>query len=331
MSLHTLDDRHRRLWRAATHPSALPALSVLAARKLRRAARGGVAPEAAVPVAHPDRLQDRLPCAPLGAAAPDSVPHLLFQTWKSKRHLPSNYARWRASFLAENPDLTSVLWDDDDNRTFVDEHFPWLRGVYRSFPREIFRVDAVRLLFLFHHGGYYCDLDTECLRPLPALDGVGDVILGRMGPDAGFAHSIPNAIMASKPRQLFWLVAVAMMLEAAAAAGTPERMLALGPEALTGPMLVKAAADFYRGAGPRAARERAAPVLDRLSPALRESVRDGALALLPPETWYPLDWTNPIHRLLRADLLEHRALLTREEIRRVFPRSVLVTYWSHSW
>lgn len=40
-----------------------------------------------------------------------------------------------------------------------------------------------------------------------------------------------------------------------------------------------------------------------------------------PRIWNPLDWTNLLHRRLRADTMQHRAVLSHEQVRRPFPRS----------
>lgn len=322
--LDTLDTRPKRLWRAATHASALPTLTVLAERKFRRLVRKQskalVAPEIA--------LADQTICV---STTDNKIPRILFQTWKSRTALPSNYALWRSTFLSHNPEYQCLIWDDADNRAFVAKHFSWFLSTYDAFPKEIFRVDAVRLLFLFHHGGFYCDLDTECLKSLDTLRDNGDVLLGRMGEDPGFAHAVPNAAMASRPRQLFWLLAIALMITAIEQAGTPDALLQLGPEAVTGPVLVREAALFYLRNPPAVVMQRAQQILAKMDGVTSDAVEAGTLKLLDSEIWYPLDWTNPLHRLLRADIMEHRATLTHEQVRRLFPHSHLVTYWSHSW
>src|SRR5690606_28155640 len=112
-----------------------------------------------------------------------------------------------------------------------------------------------RLFFLFRFGGLYADLDTECLRPLdPVLSG-RQLVLGQMGEDLQFAHAIPNAMMASAPRQLFWLLAVSMAIERIRECTGSDDMRARGPEALTGPILLKDAYDYYVAAGEAAVRE----------------------------------------------------------------------------
>ena len=136
-----------------------------------------------------------------------------------------------------NPEFSYELWDDCDNRQFVAREFPWFLDTYNSYPNEIYRVDTIRYLYLYLHGGFYIDLDTECVKALEPLVHTRDVLLGRMGNDTAFAHSIPNAIMASPPRQEFWLFLVYLLRH--------RSRLRLMPEHSTGPALLRTAVTLY--------------------------------------------------------------------------------------
>lgn len=268
---------------------------------------------------------------PTNSGHTNGIPNVIFQTWKSRVDIPINYRYWRNTFIAHNPTFQCILWDDADNRAFIAEHFSWFLPAYDRYPAEIFRADAIRPFFLLANGGLYADMDTECLGPLaPSLMG-GDVLLGRMGADPGFDHSIPNAIMASRPHQLFWALVIAMMMERASDGAAPAAMRAAGPETFTGPILLKHAADVYLGEPEASIRRRAAPVVEQLGPDLRSRLQAGTLRLLHPERWYPVDWTNPFHRMLRKRLTARRLALAPGDARALFPNSTLVTYWSHSW
>ena len=148
-------------------------------------------------------------------AESDIIPKRIFQTWKSKTALPENFAYWRSTFIDKNPGYHFDLWDDADNRAFIAGHFKWFLPVYDNYPAEIYRADIIRYFYLYVFGGLYADLDTQCVK---ALDNVLDrsgVVLGRMGTDPTFVHSIPNAVMASSPREEFWLYVIASALVAA--------------------------------------------------------------------------------------------------------------------
>ena len=260
-----------------------------------------------------------------------SFPKVLFQTWKSKASMPENYARWSESFKRKNPDFEYFLWDDLDNRCFIERHYPWFLPIYDAYPREIYRADAVRYFFLYQFGGLYADMDTECLKPVAPLFGSGDVWLGRMGQDPAFPHSIPNAIMASRPLQEFWLLAIHFLIENAKALGDPEAMAGKGPESMTGPILLKQAYDTYTSSDRSRIRELVDGIAARLPPDLRPRKEASRVEVLPPEIWYPIDWSNMIHLRLSCEVVDFKLDLGDRTKHWLFPDSFLVTYWSHSW
>lgn len=253
------------------------------------------------------------------------IPALIYQTWKSKTSLPENFAHWRASFARLNPGYTLLLWDDADNRQFIADHFAWFLPTYDGFPQEIFRVDAVRYFFLYLHGGIYVDLDTQCLKPLDPLRSQADVVLGWLGNDPTSDQAIPNAIMLSRPRQEFWLLAIAIMLDQV---GRHTR-----PEYVTGPTVLKAAVEQY---GQAYASERVQQALTlvrtHMGPALQPTEGRSKVAVLPGYALYPLDWGDQIHdQLLRKPMLQKQQVLSDEMAQQLFPKSYMVTYWACSW
>jgi len=260
-----------------------------------------------------------------GEIATSAIPALIFQTWKSKDVLPANFAYWRKSFQALNPNFRFWLWDDQDNRRFVEKRFAWFLSTYDQFPTEIFRADVVRYLFLYEFGGVYADMDTECLRPLDHLLTLdADVVLGRMG-DPSFAHSIPNAIMLARARQAFWLVVLDLVME--------ETRQGLRPEHATGPVVLRRAVTLYNDIRQRRRVDRMIDrVQARLSGEQQPAERRSRIAILPNEMLYPLDWSDPIHqRFVRRPVVDEQRLLTSTETATLFPKAFMVTYWAHSW
>src|SRR6187200_3072971 len=57
------------------------------------------------------------------AVVDGAVPPIVFQTWKTKQFLPGNFAHWSQSFTRHNPGYQHLIWNDSDNRAFVEEHF----------------------------------------------------------------------------------------------------------------------------------------------------------------------------------------------------------------
>lgn len=273
----------------------------------------------------PDRWATR--CDPSLHERGAGIPRIIFQTWKTRHALPPRFDWWSRSFRHHHPDWQYVRWDDADNRAFIAGEFPWFLRYYDGYPREIFRADIVRLFFLFRFGGLYADLDTQCLRPLDADLAVEGVVLGRINNDGDYAETYLNAIMASSPGELFWLLAIAIAMEKYASlgteAGTPM------PERYTGPFIITEAAHFYLSSTIAAVRARAQPVIDLLAP--ETPIHAGRLHVLPRERWCPLNWLNRVHTSFRREISRRDQVLPERWLRWLFPRSTLLTYWAHSW
>ena len=319
----------RRFWYGIQDPNSLPMLAFA----LRNRSHAHANPPDRAMQPHRDEIEaPRIPRhEPLFDPSWPHVPKVVFQTWKSRTQVPSNFSVWSKSFRQHNPQYDCIIWDDLDNREFMTEQFPWFLPFYDRYPKDIFRVDAVRYFFLYKFGGLYADMDTECLKALDPILELGDAIVGRMGTDKKHEHSIPNAMMAAKRRHLIWLLAVAIMIEKFWECGTPDEMARRGPETLTGPIVLKNTVDFYMVAPEPEVRKRAGWVIDQVSAAGLPPPLSGNVKILARELWYPVDWTNPFHEAFRQTLAAKKIVLNTEQTARLFPDSYLVTYWSHSW
>lgn len=249
-----------------------------------------------------------------------AIPRLIFQTWKAKTDISHRLAHWSATFRTENPAYRHWLWDDDDNLRFVWEQFPALLRDYEALPAEIYRVDLVRYLFLYHYGGVYADMDVECLRSLDPIRLRGGVVLGRMGSDPDFEHSIPNAVMASAPGEEFWLLVLHLVSEQG-----PERR----PEYATGPVVLKRAYDLYSA-------RYDTPYIQRGIEDVRQRLgmprsRRSQVTVMPGHVLFPLDWHDPAHAGSRQELLHSDWCLDHATVKFVFSQATTVTYWMHSW
>jgi len=253
------------------------------------------------------------------------IPTRLFQTWKTKRVLPDNFAYWRQTFSECNPEFELLLLDDADNRSFVERYLPGFLGIYDSYPKEIYRADAVRPMYMFFEGGFYADLDFECLKPLRPYTESEKVIVGSMGVDPDFDNSIPNAMLASPQYEAFWLLYLSEMAERGASAHTRR------PEFATGPIALRDSVKIY-SENPKEAREKIARFIDQYQVSVDpDAIRYSDVRVLPGIEWYPLDWSDFFHQEFRTKLMAKKRVLPREDAKRMFPRSVAVTYWSHCW
>jgi hypothetical protein len=171
-------------------------------------------------------------------------------------------------------------------------------------------------------------MDSECLRPLEGMRAMGDVLFGRMGSDHGFEHSIPNAIMASKPGQAFWLLTIALAVERLEKSRQdPSKFW---PELLTGPILLKDAVEFYMNSS----KERVIDFVSNACPELAGELAKsdfGRITILPPPVWYPVNWNNFMQTAFRKRIYKENAVLDLATARQLFPQAYIVTYWSASW
>ncbi|HTF67970.1 MAG TPA: glycosyltransferase [Edaphobacter sp.] len=251
-----------------------------------------------------------------------TIPRTIFQTWKDKDDIPERFRYWSSTFQAKNPHYRYVLWDDNDNRNFIARDFNWFLHTYDSYTFNICRVDAVRYFYLYTFGGFYADMDTECLRPLDGLLDLADVILGLMGQDRSFRHSIPNAIMASKPKQEFWLLVAALLMSFSSRAWRPEY--------LTGPVLLKTAVDIYLSGDVRWIESFINPVRTNLSKDQQPLASVSTIELLGDGMWYAIDWSNPDHDQLRLEVAKGHSLDDKDK-KALYGDAWMVTYWTHTW
>jgi inositol phosphorylceramide mannosyltransferase catalytic subunit len=129
----------------------------------------------------------------------DTIPNILHRTWKTKdidyNLFPKNVVD---SWEKYNSNLKFNLHTDEDNLNFIKKYYPWFLKIYNSYPREIFRADAIRYFYLLYYGGIYCDLDMECRKCI--LEGFTNNL--HLVTDK--KSWVSNAIMISHPNNIFW-------------------------------------------------------------------------------------------------------------------------------
>ena len=230
----------------------------------------------------------------------EPFPHRLFQTWKNKEP-PANMAYWQQTWRKNHPGWHFDFWDDDENRQFIAANYSWFLPTYDGYDREIKRADAVRYFYLYHYGGVYADMDFESLKNIELLleqHASADILFGTIQSDGrNSSHTIPNAIMISKPKCDFWLKVFQALQEAAKQNVSVEEM--------TGPVLLKKVYDKYW-------------------------FGQTHIIVLEPEVLYPISWIT--HQDKRQQALKETSFTQlTQQMQKEFPNSYAVTYWTHSW
>jgi len=251
------------------------------------------------------------------------VPRHIFQTWKEKVVTNPILKGWQQSWTDMNPGYSYTLFDDADNRAFVENNFPDMLETYDGYEKTICRADAIRYMYLYVKGGIYADLDFQCLQSFEPLlkemeKNKTHVVLGGLGKmdkECHEWHDIPNALIISKPKADFWLFVMNALKNT--------KNTSLCPEILTGPVFIKLCVEAYMGNPeiPRAA-------TDAYGYNIFENIKcehTSKIFILQPEFLYPINWGNSEHDQYRSRLYEG------DELRMLFPRALAVTFWMHSW
>ena len=93
----------------------------------------------------------------------------------------------------------------------VDSYFPEWANLYHSLPFNIQRLDMIRYMILYCHGGVYVDLDIECFKSIDPLVENKSFFLGMEPPEHWVCFNgskqrvVGNAFMGSSNNHKGWL------------------------------------------------------------------------------------------------------------------------------
>lgn len=96
-----------------------------------------------------------------------AIPKIIHQTFKS-RDIPRKYAHYQEGLTALHPGWEYKFYDDRACRETVSRYFPEFLTVYDR-ASVIQRTDIFRVVTVYGEGGFYMDMDVECLNPLDDL------------------------------------------------------------------------------------------------------------------------------------------------------------------
>ena len=274
----------------------------------------------------------------LGAPPESRIEPVFHQSWKTCT-LPKKQGAWRRHCEhVLSPQWRMQLFTDVGNRDVVATHFPSFLPLYDAYNMTIQRVDAARLFYLYLYGGVYADLDMLCLRPLEELTmpaghvtlayKVGDSVLRganctdarcylhkAAGMRSGLWQGVPNAFIAA-PRRHPFIGFLIHRLGAAANGvyrGNPSPIVSTGPA-----FLGQAMHEWVRHPAVRAA----SSSLLHIHPLGRVYTHRTGGA-------FPHPCGSALSDVPRGGPKEQRKAF--ENCARQLSRSVLTTFWAHSW
>ena len=139
------------------------------------------------------------------------IPKIIHQTYKSVEQIPGCWKDSPNSWISNHPTWTYKFWSDADCRKLVNKYFPKFLPVFDGYKHNIQRADAIRPILMYVYGGWYCDMDIACKKPIDDLFyNVSDECYLILTPNT---QTITNCIMASKPKCQFWLKVIDEMSE----------------------------------------------------------------------------------------------------------------------
>ena len=140
---------------------------------------------------------------------------------------------WQTTCVRANPDWTLVVWNEDESVDLLRRSYPRFLKTFLSYPRPIFKVDAMKIVLAYLWGGIVMDMDIVCVGPMDRLVHGHDVLLAKESED----HLGSDFYYASRPFHPFF----AFLLDRLMAQETPT--VSTCPLQVAGPAFLQ---DAYR-------------------------------------------------------------------------------------
>lgn len=138
------------------------------------------------------------------------IPLKIFQTWHSK-NLPPEMKKCVYSLKKSNPEFEYYLFDDNDCREFIKNHFS--DSVLKAFDKlkpGAFKADLWRCCILYVYGGIYLDIKFCCVDGFKFISLTNDEYFVR---DYGNDWAVYNALMICKPNNYILLNCIKQIVQ----------------------------------------------------------------------------------------------------------------------
>ena len=130
------------------------------------------------------------------------IPKIIHQIWFGERDYRKLYnPEWIDSWKELNPHYEYIVHTETDAIKVL-QKYPKYYEVFKKLDAKrnlkyALRSDFLRYLLMYEYGGIYVDMDYECYKPIDPLieEYKNEVILGRLGNNKKWIHSVPNSIL----------------------------------------------------------------------------------------------------------------------------------------
>ena len=133
------------------------------------------------------------------------IPKVIHQIWwQGINKIPDKYQSFRQSWIDNHKGWNVICWDKKKILELVKFYYPHLLKLIKFYPNMIQKIDMAKYIILYHHGGFYVDMDTICNKSLKNLYNIPEYqkynfICSKME-IVPFIKIINNGIIFSKPR-----------------------------------------------------------------------------------------------------------------------------------
>ncbi len=137
-----------------------------------------------------------------------TIPRIIHQIYEDPKG-PSEMLRFIAqSWKEHHPEWEYRFWNQSTIESFLESEYPEFIPIYRAYPYNVQRWDAIRYLILYRIGGMYVDFDYECMASLEPYLTDQTCVMGlepqRHAERYNYPQIVGNALMASAPRHPYF-------------------------------------------------------------------------------------------------------------------------------
>jgi mannosyltransferase OCH1-like enzyme len=145
------------------------------------------------------------------------IPRIIHQIYEDPVGPSEPLLEFAETWKKYHPTWEYRFWSKKEMKDFLVAEFPEFIPIYKGYPFNVQRWDAIRYLILYKIGGLYVDFDYECLQPLDALLNDALCCMGVEPMQHALRHGkslvVGNALMASVPGHPYFEAIINDMME----------------------------------------------------------------------------------------------------------------------
>ena len=147
----------------------------------------------------------------------EKIPHIIHQVYEDIKGPSESLLELTKTWKEFHPNWAYRFWQKESIEDFINANFPYFISVYRNYPFNVQRWDAIRYLLLYHYGGLYVDIDYECLANFDLLLQNADCCMGLEPYHHALEHHrtliVGNALMASTSAHRYFELIIEDMIK----------------------------------------------------------------------------------------------------------------------